>query len=142
MPTVTGGPFGRFSHEKGTPRQIWIAGGIGVTPFFSWLRAIDQHPPHGRVDFFYTSASADPPYAQEIRAIAERNSLVHVHFVNSSSDGHLTAERVLATAEGDPGTLSVFLCGPAGLVRNFQTAFRHAGALFEGEGLLGTLSHY
>jgi predicted ferric reductase len=127
MPAVIGGPFGRFSHEKGTPMQIWIAGGIGVTPFLSWLRALDQHPLRGRVDFFYASASADPPYAQEIRAIAERNSLVHVHFVNSSSDGHLTAERVLATAEGNPGTLSVFLCGPAGLVRNFQTTFRHPG---------------
>jgi len=31
MPAVIGGPFGRFSHLKGTSRQVWIAGGIGVT---------------------------------------------------------------------------------------------------------------
>jgi len=59
MPAVIGGPFGRFSHEKGTSRQLWIAGGIGVTPFLSWLRALDNHPLRGRVDFFYTSASAN-----------------------------------------------------------------------------------
>ena len=103
MPAVIGGPFGRFSHDKGTSRQLWIAGGIGVTPFLSWLRALDNHPLRGRVDFFYTSASANPPYAAEIRALADRHDLVHVHFVNSSSQGHLTAERVLATADAKPG---------------------------------------
>ena len=127
MPAVIGGPFGRFSHEKGTRRQLWIAGGIGVTPFLSWLRALDTHPLRGRVDFFYTSASADPPYAAEIRALADRRDPVHVHFVNSSSQGHLTAERVLAAADASPDTLSVFLCGPAGMVRNLQTGFRRAG---------------
>jgi NAD(P)H-flavin reductase len=124
MPAVIGGPFGRFSHEKGTSRQLWIAGGIGVTPFLSWLRALDTHPLRGRVDFFYTSASANPPYAAEIRALADRHDMVHVHLVNSSSEGHLTTERVLATADGSPDTLSVFICGPAGMVRNLQTGFR------------------
>jgi predicted ferric reductase len=50
MPAVIRGPFGRFSHQKGTSRQVWIAGGIGVTAFLSWLRAIDEQPLRGRVD--------------------------------------------------------------------------------------------
>jgi predicted ferric reductase len=45
----------------------------------------------------------------------------------AAAPGISTLKRVMATAEGDLGTLSVFLCGPAGLVRNFQTTFRHAG---------------
>ena len=127
MPAVIGGPFGRFSYEKGTSRQLWIAGGIGVTPFLSWLRALDSHPLRGPVDFFYTSASAELPYAEEIRALADRHEMVHVHFVNSNSEGHLTAERVLAAAGGSLNSLSVFLCGPAGMVRNLQTDCRRAG---------------
>jgi predicted ferric reductase len=127
MPAVIGGPFGRFSHEKGTSRQLWIAGGIGVTPFLSWLRALDNHPLRGRVDFFYTSASADPPYTAEIRELANRHDMLHVHFVDSSREGHLTAERVMATAAGNPDALSVFLCGPVEMVRSFQSDFRRAG---------------
>jgi predicted ferric reductase len=127
MPAVIGGPFGRFSHEKGTGSQLWIAGGIGVTPFLSWLRALDSHPLRGPVDFFYLYSSADIPYAEEIKALADRYDMVHVHFVDSSSEGHLTAERVMATVGESPDTLSVFLCGPAGMVRSFQTGFRHAG---------------
>ena len=52
----------------GTDRQVWIAGGVGVAPFLSWLRALDGHLPH-RVDFFYT-ADGEAPFAEEIRAIA------------------------------------------------------------------------
>jgi predicted ferric reductase len=102
MPAVIGGPFGRFSHEKGTARQLWIAGGIGVTPFLSWLRALDSHPLRGPVDFFYLSSGADIPYAEEIAALADRHDMVHVHFVNSSSEGHLSTEHVMATIGGKP----------------------------------------
>ena len=126
MPAVVGGPFGRFSHQKGTSRQVWIAGGIGVTPFLSWLRSLDSQPLRGPVDFFYTSPSADPPYAGEIKALARRNDMIRAHVVNSR-EGRLTAGQALATAVADPDMLSVFLCGPAGMVSSFCKDFRRAG---------------
>jgi predicted ferric reductase len=57
MPAVIGGPHGRFNHMRGTERQVWIAGGVGVAPFLSWVRALDGHLPH-RVDFFYSADGA------------------------------------------------------------------------------------
>ncbi len=126
MPAVVGGPFGRFSHQKGTHRQVWIAGGIGVTPFLSWLRALDGQSLRGPVDFFYTSHSADPPYAEEIKALAGGHNMMRAHVVNSR-ERRLTAEEALATADADPDTLSVFLCGPAGMVSSFCKDFRRAG---------------
>jgi predicted ferric reductase len=131
MPAVIGGPFGRFSHAKGTPRQLWIAGGIGVTPFLSWLRGLGEHPPRGPVDFFYSSSDPDMPYADEIRELAARSDLVQVHF-SDGRRGHLTAERILAEADADaaatpPGQVSVFLCGPAGMVSELQSGFHRLG---------------
>src|SRR5215469_3616727 len=126
MPAVIRGPFGRFSHHKGTRRQLWIAGGIGITPFLSWLRALDEQPPRGPVDLFYTSAGPDMPYTDEITAIAATCDLIRVHIIDSR-DGHLTAAQVLASTDGEqPGTLSVFMCGPAGMTRNFRAEFRRA----------------
>jgi predicted ferric reductase len=127
MPAVIRGPFGRFSHQKGTIRQVWIAGGIGVTPFLSWLRALGNQSLRGPVDFFYTSPSADPPYADEIKALADRHAMLRAHIVNSSRGGRLTAGQVLAAADVKPDALSVFLCGPASMVSNFQKDFRRAG---------------
>jgi predicted ferric reductase len=127
MPAVIRGPFGRFTHQKGTPRQLWIAGGIGVTPFLSWMRAIDEQPPRGPVDLFYTAAGPDVPYADEMQAIAADCDLIRTHILDSRHE-RLTAGQVLASTNGErPGTLSVFMCGPDRMTRNFRTDFRRAG---------------
>jgi predicted ferric reductase len=125
MPAVIAGPHGRFNHRKGTDRQVWIAGGVGVAPFLSWLRALDGHLPQ-RVDFFYASAGA-APFADEIRAIAGRHPTLHAHLVDTRVEGRLTPERVLGAVDADPRDLSVFMCGPRGMVRSFQTGLRAAG---------------
>ena len=46
----------------------------------------------------------------------------------SSRDGHLGATQVLASTDGEkPDTLSVFMCGPAGMTSRFQAEFRRRG---------------
>ena len=126
MPAVIGGPHGRFSHWKGTDRQVWIAGGVGVAPFLSWLRALDGHQLPHRVEFFY-SADGEAPFAEEIRAIAAGHESLHAHLIDTGTQGRLTPERVLAVVDGDRRALSVFMCGPRGMLRTFQTQLRLAG---------------
>jgi predicted ferric reductase len=125
MPAVIGGPHGRFNHAKGTERQVWLAGGVGVAPFLSWLRALDgrftQH-----VEFFYTSVG-EAPFAEEILAIAERHPTLHAHLIDTSAEGRLTSERVLASVGDDIGRVSVFMCGPQAMLSSFQTQMRAAG---------------
>jgi predicted ferric reductase len=125
MPAVIGGPHGRFSHMRGTERQAWIAGGVGVAPFLSWLRALDGHLPH-HVDFFY-SADGAAPFAAEIAEIAGRHGSLQAHLIDTSAQGRLTPERVLAAVGGDVGRLTVFMCGPLAMVRTFETDLRRAG---------------
>ena len=125
MPAVIGGPHGRFSHWRGTDRQVWIAGGVGVAPFLSWLRALDGQFAQS-VDFFYT-ADGEAPFAGEIRAIAGRHESLQAHVIDTSVRGRLTSEQVLAAVDGDLSRLSVFMCGPLGMVRTFETQLRRAG---------------
>jgi predicted ferric reductase len=126
MPAVVGGPHGRFDRARGTERQIWIAGGIGITPFLSWLRALDEHAPPGRVDLFY-STEGEAPFAAEITAIGRDHPGLRVHLHDTAAAGYLTADRVLGRVGGDPRELSVFLCGPAAMVGGFVRRFRQAG---------------
>ncbi|MFI7545063.1 hypothetical protein [Actinoplanes sp. NPDC049599] len=126
MPAVVGGPHGRFDRSRGTDRQIWIAGGIGITPFLSWLRALDQQSGPAQVDLFY-SAQGKAPFADEITALAEAHPGLRVHLHDTTTSGYLTADAVLDTVDTDPGRLSVFLCGPAQMVDSFVRRFRRAG---------------
>ena len=125
MPAVVSGPHGRFNYAKGGPRQVWIAGGVGVAPFLSWLRALNGHLPY-QVDFFYT-ADRDPPFSDEIRAIAGRHSTLRAHVVDTRVSGRLSPARVLHEVRARPDELTVFMCGPQSLLRTFQTQFREAG---------------
>ena len=137
MPAVLSGPHGRFSHAKGKSHQIWVAGGVGVTPFLSWFRSLDEFPASERVDFFY-SVAGDAPYIEEIRTITKEHPNVWVHVIDTTADGRLTAERALALSRTDnqapsPGphagarSVSVFMCGPEQMVQSLQTGSRDAG---------------
>ena len=96
-----------------------------MAPFLSWLRALDGQLPHS-VDFYY-SAAGTPPFADEIRTIADRHPSLHAHLIDTSVDGRLTTDRVLSAATDDRCKLSVFMCGPQGMLRAFQTQLRLAG---------------
>ncbi len=126
MPAVVGGPHGRFQHGRGTRDQVWIAGGVGVTPFLSWLRSLSHDPVRARIHFFYTQAGPAPD-AEQITAIARAHPNLTVHLVDSAVEGHLSAARVLRTVGVDPRLLSVFLCGPTRMVDVLTRDLRHAG---------------
>jgi predicted ferric reductase len=127
MPAVIAGPLGRFSHRKGTRHQVWVAGGVGVTPFLSWLRSLPEHPVHGEVDFFYTSPEDPVPYADEITTITARHDGIRTHIIRSTIDGRLTPATVLARVAAPPKDLSVFLCGPESLVQAMTEGLRAGG---------------
>jgi predicted ferric reductase len=125
MPAVVSGAHGHFDHRRGTDHQVWIAGGVGVAPFLSWLRSVDECPLPASVDLFL-STDGPSPFAQEITAIAAANPALRVHLVNTRVDGRLTVERVLDLA-GPAADLSVFLCGPEPLLRAMIGGLRAAG---------------
>ena len=105
---------------------MWIAGGVGVAPFLSWLRGLDGTLSGKKVDFFY-SAEGEPPFAEEIEAIAEQHAELEVHVVDTAVEGRLTPERVLDDVNGDVSGVSVFMCGPTGMLRTFQPASTASG---------------
>jgi predicted ferric reductase len=125
MPAVVSGPYGRFDRRSGTARQVWIAGGVGITPFLSWLRSLDDELGE-TVDFFVTSADRSP-FADEIQAIANHHARLTVHLIDTSTDGRLTPDQVLDVVDADPRELSVFMGGPDRMLREFRRAFRASG---------------
>jgi predicted ferric reductase len=102
-------PHGTLQLAKGGPRQVWIAGGIGITPFRSlWRSGV----PNGyRVDLFYAyNSESEAPYLDELssRPASER---LRIHLIDHSTEGFLTARRIeAAVAPNEP--VDVFFCGP------------------------------
>jgi len=125
-PAKAAGPFGGFDYTRGGNDQIWIAGGIGITPFMSWIRSLDGSFDRN-VDFSYSVAhEGDALYLGEIQAAAAAHSTLHVHEVNAERDGFLTAEKA---ANGRPrgADVWVYMCGPPPMMKALAKGFRSLG---------------
>jgi len=113
------GPYGRFNFEGTSLRQIWIGGGIGITPFVARMKALAANPDGREVDLFHTTADVDEVALQKLRDDA-RNAGVRLHILVDARDGRLTGDR-LRTAVPDWRMADVWFCGPTA----FGDAIRH-----------------
>jgi predicted ferric reductase len=126
VPAKLAGPFGGFDYRSGGHDQIWIAGGIGITPFISWIRSVDGEFDRD-VDFYYSVARAgDAVYLDEIRAAAIRHPSLRIHLVCADTDGLLSVGEVVDAIS--PGARPWFyMCGPPPMMKAFSAGLRHLG---------------
>lgn len=125
-PAKVAGPYGGFDYTSGGHQQIWVAGGMGITPFLSWIRALD--PTFDRdVWFFYAVGdAAEAVYLDDIQAAAAEHPTLHPQLVASARDGYLTAETALAgLPEGaEPW---IYMCGPSAMTAALADGFHRHG---------------
>lgn len=120
------GPFGMFDYRLGGPRQVWIAAGIGITPFISWIRALNGSFDY-EVDFYYSVADeAAALFADEITAAAARQPSLKLHLIRTDRDPPLTPEQVWSA--NPIARCSVYMCGPPAMMRTFEKELRAQGA--------------
>jgi predicted ferric reductase len=132
QPVAVEGPYGRFQLEPdaAATSQVWVAGGIGVTPFLAWLEALQEgQAPTPRVWLHYCvrDASADPfvPLLKERCAALDGVTLA----IHSAHDGDTLTAGALAQGEVAAGRVAdVWFCGPAGLADAFRRGLRKLGA--------------
>lgn len=107
------GPFGRF-RQSGKKREIWVAGGIGITPFLAWVHALDKGAE--QVDIFYCIKSRDQaPHLAELEALAAAKPNLNLHLIASSAGQRLSAELISQSVQGDLSKMRVSFCGPVSL---------------------------
>jgi predicted ferric reductase len=116
------GPYGGLCHERmSSRRQVWIGGGIGITPFLSMARSVGKGGLFD-VDLYYCIAHAGEAYFLE-----DLEEHVKVITVQEDRDGFLTAARIAETSGPLTGNVDYLLCGPPGMMAALRQQLQEAG---------------
>jgi predicted ferric reductase len=117
------GAFGNFLADRPSSPQLWVAGGIGITPFLAQLRA-GQLKQRTLLLYLYR-AEADAAFLEEIRAMAANNPNFSVQTIATGKDVpdlNIILPDAAALAQHD-----CYLCGPPGMVAGLRRSLRDRG---------------
>jgi predicted ferric reductase len=116
------GPYGCFRFESDRPRQIWVAGGIGITPFMARMEELGtanggllparSRPDQSPVDLFYNTGMPDEAFIAHLRQLGRAAGVV-LHVIVNGRDRKLDGDGLCA-AVPQWRNASLWFCGPAG----------------------------
>ena len=119
---IVSGPHGKFDYNTGVKNQIWIAGGIGITPFRSFSQSGISKD--FSVDFFYAyNNSEEGAYVDELEALSSDN--LRVHLFNSKEKGFLSVEEICKHVNKKE-CIDVYFCGPKPMRDNLEKQFKNS----------------
>lgn len=126
---IVEGAYGLFNYKTGGEKQIWVAGGIGVTPFLSFLRDLKSELSQD-VHFYYTVRHPEEAiFADEINNISKQHVNLKTKIRFSSIHGSLNFDEIKKNLGGDLSQHHVYMCGPYPMIQAFETKFLEAGVL-------------
>jgi len=118
------GPHGRFYPSKSCPR-VWVAGGIGITPFLAWAGNIkSDDPPTSLVYCVKNKSSAT--HLAELERIASKLDNLSLNIWESQSQGRMDSA-ALRELHPSIASGSVAFCGPVAMRKALQQDLSKAG---------------
>jgi predicted ferric reductase len=121
------GPYGRFNTAKAGKKQIWLAGGIGLTPFLSMLRAMKQGDERQIHLVYAAREEQDAIFLDELRTRA--NQLGNITLVPLfSNEGDFARVDIMKQRLPDPlNTYDFFMCGPKPMIDGLMADLKKEG---------------
>lgn len=122
------GAFGRFSYLNFSPKhkQIWIAGGIGVSPFLSMARSLIPESNY-EIDLYYcVNGRTELIFYDELKMISAKSGKFKILPFCSDENGRISGEFISKASEGSVGK-EIFICGPSGMMAALRNQFVKLG---------------
>lgn len=126
MTAVVHAPFGRFDRPTQTRREVWIAGGVGISPFIAWLDDAAGRDFERVTLFNFQTPGREFPSPADVGAAARRRGVDYVAMAVGVQAPAFQDRFAQLARDAGPGGLQVCFCGPQGLLDQVRAAMaRH-----------------
>jgi ferredoxin-NADP reductase len=137
-PVQIEGPYGDLAlHEDASRPAVFLAGGIGVTPFRSMVLDASNRGLQHRLFLFYSNRKpADAAYLTELRELEQKNPRFKLIATFTEGEavpqggavehGYITA-KMIAKHVGDLSSSIFYVAGPPAMVSAMEAVLKDAG---------------
>lgn len=129
------GPFGVFSHKNTEHKnQIWLAGGIGITPFLSMAKnlideddTIIENENAYRIDLYYAAINENEAvFLKDLIEIEGKTKQLRIFPFYSEKQGFITAS-FIKEKSGDIENKDIFISAPPKMIEAMRSQFISLG---------------
>ena len=115
---------GDFTVEDPTKEYVFIAGGIGITPFRSILKELDIKGSRLAITLLYAVRDQNIVYKDELEAFAKNNPAFKIHYLISPERIDVTKIKTFVPDMQKP---MFYISGPESMVESLGNALKESG---------------
>lgn len=120
-------PWGRFRRSATAKRQVWIAGGVGISPFIAWLTDSSAAGFEKVTLFYLFSRGREFPSVDVLSELARERGAEFIPVSEGPESTEFTERfREIVRAEGAE-SVEISFCGPKGLLNVIRTYMKQHG---------------
>lgn len=124
-PVVLEGAYGNFTFTDNKESQIWIAGGVGITPFLARMEHLAQGNNKQKIDFFYSAMKLDAALKEKLQRLSAAAN-INLHVFETSKSALISGEHI-RNSVSDWKSASVWFCGPSKMGKSIRKDFKTNG---------------
>lgn len=125
------GGHGRFIQGRGGDRQVWLAGGIGITPFLAMAESLESGQKR-QIHLVHSVRNASEAVSdQRLFEIAKEVEGFSFVLHDSEKEGWIDAEKLIAKAPFEVDGSELWFCGPPPLRSAIVGGLKKLGKRFK-----------
>ncbi len=114
------GPFGTFNYKQKKQNQIWIAGGIGITPFIGMAKDIVENNEQYNIDLYYATRNEnETTYLEFLNSLKPKINLITFY---SDHNGRLTSKKI-SELDNNFANKDILICAPPSMINALRKQF-------------------
>lgn len=127
------GPYGKFSIlNYPSKKYVFVAGGIGITPFLSMIRSLNtsNNEDFESIDFYYCVVEdKEAVFLKELEEISKKlpkTKKLNINLFCSSKKGFINSEYIIKNSP-EIFNSKIFICGPPVMAESIKQQFINSG---------------